>query len=774
MPTLPPPVKPADGALDRWSKVYVDGDTWSGPEVYIPLVRAINERLEAARHLPLSEDQSHYQDNNHTWDTLYGEYALQSYSIGGSYDWNDPLGVNLHFYLSSLAYLTPAMQANGQNALDFTGFSADFDLIWRMNVTSVTTREVTTFFDNGASQTGTVTVIEGLAQDTVLPLYAIGTGFDLDANGYYTGRASVRSSITSFLGGSPQGGSFVHTAYNAFWTPQLNEVVSVGEASITGGIGVFFIGTLSSSALVSYAYPSTAFLTDASLHDYQYGSLYPNATAVATGKEWGVYAGPQRHILRPVAGYAHMQSILMALTRHFTDPNLVLDGATRSELAGYCETARQWKAQHMAEYTRSALVTGLNNVYTNPDFYYGFFIPTLFDLYVPFWPPQDPPPGWDPAKLFGGFTRKREREITSLEDAGQEGQVARFILSLKGQWEDGSPELDFNIADMTQTKPATLSHPPTPRSEYAYATKVMLYTAGQWTVHPDAHAIPDVLTFYGLARPGDIMGPWILNDLKKAINLLTHTIAGLAMATRSPATTDTLATDGLNLWTGGTFDQSTNTYGGDVNYSQGQDQDDYHHTGTPAGAVADYYAYDPVPQGKRNTLSNLVDTSFARQAAYSLFFGNYGFLPNGLTGYNYFLFSQCSQMYVWRPHNKLARSAVFYAESEIPPSYISGTTYVPVGDGINGWQWGTEDHNGQTFNGIMFQTADVAETTDDHMDGGLIGLPPIAPNWIPPDPVVAAVPGDSQVVGAVATMVAAVLKWDGPNGFKYTPTPRGV
>jgi hypothetical protein len=106
-----------------------------------------------------------------------------------------------------------------------------------------------------------------------------------------------------------------------------------------------------------------------------------------------------------------------------------------------------------------------------------------------------------------GFTRVREREITTLNAPGSDGQRARFIYASAGR----NISVD---ADPAYYLPESL------RIESIYSRKVMLRQEGRWIIDPDPAAQPDQITLYGPAMGGDIWGPWIINDLKRAINLL--------------------------------------------------------------------------------------------------------------------------------------------------------------------------------------------------------------------------------------------------------------
>jgi hypothetical protein len=137
-----------------------------------------------------------------------------------------------------------------------------------------------------------------------------------------------------------------------------------------------------------------------------------------------------------------------------------------------------------------------------------------------------------------GFTRKREREITSLGATGEPGQRARFVVWTSSRYQDPSP-VDSTTYDVTEANGGLGElMPSTPADQYRYSTLLMDYGSGSgsgsssdsddgqpvnWHVSPDQVSDPDTLTFYGVAQDGDILGPWILNELYAAIEQLTMT-----------------------------------------------------------------------------------------------------------------------------------------------------------------------------------------------------------------------------------------------------------
>lgn len=115
-----------------------------------------------------------------------------------------------------------------------------------------------------------------------------------------------------------------------------------------------------------------------------------------------------------------------------------------------------------------------------------------------------------------GWTRKFPREIYKLSYPGVEGQIARFVVYNTG--------FGSNWLMTLTTATEYLTNVNTPDGERGNAGKIFKYTSGVWV--PDSAQRPDVVTemITGLAShtwrpvPGDYFGPWILNDLRDAIN----------------------------------------------------------------------------------------------------------------------------------------------------------------------------------------------------------------------------------------------------------------
>jgi hypothetical protein len=109
---------------------------------------------------------------------------------------------------------------------------------------------------------------------------------------------------------------------------------------------------------------------------------------------------------------------------------------------------------------------------------------------------------WPPPN---GFTRKREPEITDNSVSMPDGSRVRFTQSIAPVFSDY-----LNI-----TMPATASGGQN-------ATKIMLRVGGAWIVDPDQTTPLSLWTMPhgGLIKPGDVVGPWIPNDIYQGLKRL--------------------------------------------------------------------------------------------------------------------------------------------------------------------------------------------------------------------------------------------------------------
>jgi hypothetical protein len=101
----------------------------------------------------------------------------------------------------------------------------------------------------------------------------------------------------------------------------------------------------------------------------------------------------------------------------------------------------------------------------------------------------------DAAGLSDGFTRKRPREIEALDDAGANGQVARYI----GEDDDG----DF---------------------------KIYTHDGSSWSLASDQTLQPDTIevdsAFPRLFQAGDYIGPWIWIELQDLLQVARVVVYG--------------------------------------------------------------------------------------------------------------------------------------------------------------------------------------------------------------------------------------------------------
>jgi|GEM_PF-6736029 len=69
--------------------------------------------------------------------------------------------------------------------------------------------------------------------------------------------------------------------------------------------------------------------------------------------------------------------------------------------------------------------------------------------------------------------------------------------------------------------------------------KIYEYDGEKWLLAEDQSAGPDIITTYGYARPGDIIGPWIFNELYGGINVLKKTCSDAGIC-NNPSGGDTV------------------------------------------------------------------------------------------------------------------------------------------------------------------------------------------------------------------------------------------
>jgi hypothetical protein len=106
----------------------------------------------------------------------------------------------------------------------------------------------------------------------------------------------------------------------------------------------------------------------------------------------------------------------------------------------------------------------------------------------------------------GGFTRKREPEISSLSMTSGfgAGDRARFTYLVAPGFSDF----------------LGIAMPASSFSELQYSRKIMKMVSGVWTVDADQITPLGLWSFKGLIKPGDIVGKWIANELHDEISRL--------------------------------------------------------------------------------------------------------------------------------------------------------------------------------------------------------------------------------------------------------------
>ncbi len=120
-----------------------------------------------------------------------------------------------------------------------------------------------------------------------------------------------------------------------------------------------------------------------------------------------------------------------------------------------------------------------------------------------------------------GWTRKYPKEIYKVQSDGTNGERAIFAAYNGSYFYAGNNEY-IPPSFVSSTYASGLVH--TPEAERTYAGLYFDYINGSgWIISEDQNTPMDIITTSGVIRPGDYAGPWILNDLQKAINHLTWT-----------------------------------------------------------------------------------------------------------------------------------------------------------------------------------------------------------------------------------------------------------
>lgn len=120
-------------------------------------------------------------------------------------------------------------------------------------------------------------------------------------------------------------------------------------------------------------------------------------------------------------------------------------------------------------------------------------------------------PNWPGEK---GLTRKRWRWVTSLSSPGEAGERGRLLhrgfLITEGLWQRHDANYPAQEA--------------TPADEQEFTRQYVEHDGTSWVISEDQDSPADEITLYGVIRPGDRAGPWIVNEIRDALKLLTRTI----------------------------------------------------------------------------------------------------------------------------------------------------------------------------------------------------------------------------------------------------------
>ncbi len=185
-------------------------------------------------------------------------------------------------------------------------------------------------------------------------------------------------------------------------------------------------------------------------------------------------------------------------------------------------------------------------------------------------PPGGLPGGWGYLLNSGGWTRKYPRQIAKLTDSGESGQRARLVghtttglypfgdvrtippsrppvgryygvaASATGDWVGHDGELArWTGSAWTFTTPASGAQYLFPRGSGAAVLPhsrpwqsfddgwhrvcdIYAHDGTKWQRSGDQASGPDIVTAYGNAQEGDLLGPWLFNEIAAGLNLLTR------------------------------------------------------------------------------------------------------------------------------------------------------------------------------------------------------------------------------------------------------------
>lgn len=172
----------------------------------------------------------------------------------------------------------------------------------------------------------------------------------------------------------------------------------------------------------------------------------------------------------------------------------------------------------MVDFSNSA---SLNNKGNWVDYPENFYSDTIFSLsgigaasgVKKYYQDYFPPPS--------GFRRKFPREIYSLAESGVGGWRARFTNRRTTPAPYIFHARRWHSSEVTHRSYG--GYVDTPEDQASLSTKLFDYVGSGWVLSSDQKSDPDIVETHGLIHAGDYIGPWILNDLRDAINNLVWT-----------------------------------------------------------------------------------------------------------------------------------------------------------------------------------------------------------------------------------------------------------
>lgn len=160
-----------------------------------------------------------------------------------------------------------------------------------------------------------------------------------------------------------------------------------------------------------------------------------------------------------------------------------------------------WRSPYFTDCAKEDLTTclprffGLSGLYDLPEDRYGtkdFFVPKIFRRVYP-------------------------RTIVRLDDSGEQGQIARLIPHYSQALDSEYKNIKFNYHKLyiydTETGTVKFDGDGNP-----------IFSNWRLLTYEEAKTIrnPDMITSFGFAQRGDYFGPWILEDMKTALNLCQY------------------------------------------------------------------------------------------------------------------------------------------------------------------------------------------------------------------------------------------------------------